>query len=198
MAISDLRAYIALLLVLAYPACSGMRESFAQGARAAADSLCGDFREKEHCIEAYARSIERKEIDQYARLFRDDCEFITVMARPDLDISFDVSPRPLMRRRGLAEELEMMGIMFAMAREISFAFEAGTWTRVDSLGGEPCPDCWETGRTYEYAIAPIPGSGAEEPPTVSGRGRMFFCIGPASDAWKIFRVIEENENANDR
>lgn len=187
-------AFAMLLCVLTVPAAVPARNASDQDTIAYHDSLYGDLSEKEHCVRNYALSIEQRSIEQYAKLFRADCEFVTVLGELNLDFTIDLSSQPAVRRRGLDEELGMTETIFAAAREIRFVFESGTWNRADSLGGEPCPDCWETCRKYEYSIVFNPGSEGEEPRSLTGKGRMWFYISPVSGKWKIFKLVEDEDD----
>jgi hypothetical protein len=145
----------------------------------------------EHCVQNYSLSIEREDIERYATIFRDDCEFVTMMGKLDLDLVGDISQEPTMVMRGLLDELELMKGMFGAASEIRFAFEPGTWSRVDSIAGKPCGDCWQTNRKTEYSLVFNTSPDGEAPPSVSGSNRIWMYVSPVDGRWKIFRVIEQ-------
>jgi hypothetical protein len=162
-----------------------------QNVAARCDSLYGDLSNMEHCIRNYAVSIEREDIDQYVLIFQDSCEFITVMGTLDIDSIGDIPREPTIRTRGLPEELELMRGMFGAAGEIHFAFEPGEWSRVDSLAGKPCLDCWETCRKTEYSVVFSAETDGEPPASIAGSNRIWMFVSPVRGQWKIFRIIEK-------
>ena len=189
-------AFVIFLTVIGISAATSGLPAFAQNGAAPSDSLYGDLSEREHCVRNYALSIERKDIERYAGIFQDSCEFMTVMGKLELDLVGDIPEEPTIRTRGLSEELEVMRGMFGAASEIRFAFEPGTWNRVDSLAGEPCLDCWETCRKTEYSIVFNAGTDGKPPVSVAGSNRIWMYVSPVHGQWKIFRVIE-NEIIDD-
>ena len=160
-----------------------------QGSASRADSSYGDFSEKEDCIHNYARSCGERNIDRFAELFQTDCQFIYIIGKPDSDAS--VLPNEMLRKHNLQKELEATGQLFAAARDLHLEIENGTWTRLDSLSGNPCSDCWETTRGYSLS-ATFPASGeGEEPHVMSGHGHMKFIVSPVDGKWKILRHIDQ-------
>ena len=155
------------------------------------DSLYGDLSGMEHCVRNYAMSIEREDIDRYASIFLDDCEFMTVTGKLDFDFVGGMPRESTIKTRGLPEEIELMKGMFGAASEIHFAFEAGTWNPVDSLAGKSCLECWETYRRTEYSIVFNADSDGKPPASVAGANRIWMYVRSVRGQWKIFRVIEK-------
>ncbi len=153
------------------------------------DSIYGDLSDREHCVRNYALCIEREDIEAYASIFRDDCEFMTVMG--NLDLGTGGPQESEIRTRGLPQELELMKGMFGVASEIHFAFEPGIWSRVDSIAGKPCSVCWQTNRKTEYSIVFNAPPDGEAPPSVSGSNRIWMYVSPVDGRWKIFRIVEQ-------
>ena len=177
------------LLVFSVSAGRAQGQISGQDSTSSADSSYSDFSEKEDCILNYERSCSERNIDRFAELFQTDCEFIYIIGKPDSDAS--VLPNEMLRKHNLQKELEATGQLFAGARELRFEIENGTWTRLDSLSGNPCSDCWETTRGYSLS-ATFPASGeGEEPHVMSGHGHMKFIVSPVDGKWKILRHIDQ-------
>ena len=151
-----------------------------------ADSTYGDLSEKEDCILNYVRSCNERNIDRFAELFRPDCEFIYIMGKPDFNA--DTYSGQTLKKTDLKSELESMGNFFAGVGGLRFEIGTGTWMRLDSLSGDPCPDCWKT--TREYSLSATFGQGAESR-VMNGQGHMEFIISPVDGKWKILRHIDQ-------
>ncbi len=183
------RAACAILLtVIGISAATSGLPAFAQNEISPSDSLYGDQTDREHCVRNYALSIEREDIDRYASIFLDDCEFMTVMG--EIDLFGGTNQESTIRTRGLPEELEIMKAMFDAASEIHFTFETGAWSRVDSLGGKACLDCWETHRKTAYSVVFNAESEGKAPASMAGSNLIWMYVSPVHGQWKIFRIIE--------
>jgi len=179
-----------LLAVLGVSIAAPAPLSTGQDSVAHRDSIYGNLSDREHCVRNYALCIEREDIEAYASIFHDDCEFMTVMGKLDLGPGGGLQESEI-RTRGLPEELELMKGMFGVASEIHFAFESGIWSRVDSIAGKPCSDCWQTNRKTEYSLVFNAPPDGEAPPSVSGSNRIWMNVSPVDGRWKIFRIIEQ-------
>ncbi len=151
-----------------------------------ADSSYRDFSEKEDCILNYARSCDERNIDRYAELFHADCEFIYMMGKPDFNA--DIFSGQILKKKDLQSELESIGNFFSGVGELCFEIETGTWMRLDSLGGDPCTDCWKTARGCSFSATF--GEGGESR-VVKGQGHVEFIISPVDGKWKILRFIDQ-------
>jgi hypothetical protein len=151
-----------------------------------ADSSYGDLSEKEDCILNYERSCNERNIDRFAELFHADCEFIYMMGKPDFNA--DIFSGQILKKKDLQSELESIGNFFSGVGELRFEIEAGTWMRLDSLSGDPCPDCWKTTRGCSFSAAF--GEGGESQ-IMNGQGHVEFIISPVDGKWKILRFIDQ-------
>jgi hypothetical protein len=151
-----------------------------------ADSLYGDLSQKEDCILNYERACSERNIDRYAGLFNVHCEFISMMGKPDFDA--DIFSGQMLRKADLQGDLESTRRFFAAVAGLRFEIEAGTWMRLDSLSGDPCPDCWKT--TRAYSLSATFGEGGESS-VMKAQGHMEFIISPVEGKWKILRIIDQ-------
>ncbi len=151
-----------------------------------ADSSYGDLSQKEDCILNYERACSERNIDRYAELFNAHCEFISMMGKPDFDA--DIFSGQMLRKADLQSDLESTKRFFAAVGGLRFEIEAGTWMRLDSLSGDPCPDCWKT--TRAYSLSATFGEGGESN-VMKAQGHMEFIISPVDGKWKILRIIDQ-------
>jgi hypothetical protein len=151
-----------------------------------ADSTYGDLSQKEDCILNYERACSERNIDRYAELFNVQCEFISMMGKPDFDA--DIFSGQMLRRADLQSDLESTRRFFAAVGGLRFEIETGTWVRLDSLNGDPCPDCWKTTRGCSYS-ATFGEDGESQ--VMNGQGHIEFIISPVDGKWKILRFIDQ-------
>lgn len=151
-----------------------------------ADSSYGDLSQKEDCILNYERACNERNIDRYAELFNAHSEFISMMAKPAFHA--DIFSGQMLRKTGLQSDLESTRRFFAVVSGLRIEIEEGTWIRLDSLSGDPCPDCWKTTRGYSLSAAF--GEGGESQ-VMNGQGRMEFVISPVDGKWRILRFIDQ-------
>jgi hypothetical protein len=157
-----------------------------QGSVSRADSSYGDLSHKEDCILNYERACNERNIDRYAELFNARCEFISMMGKPDFDA--DIFSGQMLRKADLQGDLESTKRFFAGVGALRFEIEAGTWMRLDSLSGDPCPDCWKT--TRAYSLSATFGEGGESN-VMKAQGHQEFIISPVDGKWKILRIIDQ-------
>ena len=179
---------VVIMSLLIICASAGLTQGQISGQESAsrADSSYRDFSEKEDCILNYARSCSEKNIDRFAELFQADCEFIYMMGKPDFDA--DIFSGQILKKKDLQSELGSMKNFFGGVGELRFEIETGTWMRLDSLSGDPCPDCWKTTRGCSFSAAF--GEGGESR-VMKGQGHMEFIISPVDGKWKILRFIDQ-------
>jgi hypothetical protein len=174
------------ILVLCAAAGSIQGQISGQESASRADSSYGDLSRKEDCILNYERACSERNIDRYAGLFNVHCEFISMMGKPDFDA--DIFSGQMLRKADLQGDLESTRRFFAAVGGLRFEIEAGTWMRLDSLSGDPCPDCWKTTRAYSLS-ATFGESG--ESNVMKAQGHMEFIISSVEGKWKILRLIDQ-------
>lgn len=182
---------IIVVLILVFSACASsiQERALEQVSIPGADSLYGDLSEKEDCILNFERSNNERSVDRFSELFQDDCEFISMMGKPDFDA--DILAGQILRKESLQNVLETTRLFFASAQELRFKIERGMWTRLDSLRADPCADCWETTREYSLSASfAVSGQGGESH-VMSGQGYMTFVVSPVDGKWKILRHIDQ-------
>lgn len=184
--------FAVLLTVLGVSITAPASHASGQDSVAHRDSIYGDLSDREHCVRNYALCIEREDIEAYASIFQDDCEFMTVMGK--IDLLGDTLQESTIRTRGLLQELELMKGMFGAASEIHFSFEPGAWSRVDSLAGKACLDCWETHRKTAYSVVFNAESEGKAPASIAGSNLIWMYVSPVHGQWKIFRIIENESD----
>jgi hypothetical protein len=179
---------VVLLLILVSCASAGLiqGQTSEQEIVSRADSSYGDLSNKEDCILNYERACNERNIDRYAELFNAHCEFISMMGKPDFDA--DILSGQMLRKADLQGDLESTKRFFAGVGGIRFEIEGGTWMRLDSLSGDPCPDCWKT--TRGYSLSATFGEGGESN-VMKAQGHMEFIISPVDGKWKILRFIDQ-------
>jgi hypothetical protein len=177
--------------IVVFIACasSTQRQAFEQASVPAADSSYNDLSAKEDCVLNYERSCNERNIDRFSELFRGDCEFIYVTGKPSSDA--DIVPVQTFRKWILQQELKTTGLLFASAQELHFEIERGTWTRLDSLSGIPCADCWETRRAYSLSASFGASGKSGETQAMTGHGHMEFVVSPVDGKWKILKHVDQ-------